>query len=61
MKAGTSTKTDAFTLAEMMIAMAVATIILAVTVTASVALQRSFTAVDNYFATHMQQIRMWIT
>ena len=34
MKAGTSTKTDAFTLAEMMIAMAVATIILAVTVTA---------------------------
>ena len=33
MKAGTSTKTDAFTLSEMMIAMAVATIILAVTVT----------------------------
>ncbi len=58
MKAVVSKKTDAFTLSEMMIAMAITTIIVAATVTASVALQKSFSAVDKYFATHMQQIRI---
>lgn len=58
MKAAISRKTDAFTLSEMIIAMAITTIMVAATVTASVALQRSFNAVDNYFATHMQQIRI---
>ena len=51
-------RTRAFTLIEMMIAMATASIIFGVTLTSSVALQRSFGQVDNYFATHMQQIRI---
>ncbi len=53
-----SAKTHAFTLAEMMIAMAIASTILGVTLTSSIALQRSFSTVDNYFGTHMQQIRI---
>ncbi len=53
-----SAKTHAFTLTEMMIAIAIASTILAVTLTSSIALQRTFNAVDNYFATHIQQIRI---
>ena len=58
MKLGISAKTHAFTITEMMIAIAIASTILGATVTSSIALQRSFNAVDNYFATHMQQIRI---
>jgi hypothetical protein len=58
MKLGTSPKTHAFTVAEMIIATAIASTILAVTLTSSVALQRSFSEVDNYSTTHMQQIRI---
>ena len=58
MKLGSSPKTHAFTLAEMMIAMGIAVAIIAVTLTTSVALQKSFNSVDNYFGTHMQQIRI---
>ena len=58
MKLGILAKTYAFTIAEMMIAIAIASAILAVTLTSSVALQRSFNEVDNYSATHMQQIRI---
>ncbi len=58
MRLGISAKTHAFTLIEMMIAIATASAIVGVTVTSSIALQRSFNAVDNYFATHMQQIRI---
>ena len=47
-----------FTLAEMMTAMAIAVVIFAAIITASLALQKSFNAVDNYFATHIQQIRI---
>jgi prepilin-type N-terminal cleavage/methylation domain-containing protein len=47
-----------FTLAELLIAIAIALSILGVTFTSAVALQKSFTAVDNYFGTHMQQIRI---
>jgi prepilin-type N-terminal cleavage/methylation domain-containing protein len=47
-----------FTLAEMMMAIAIGSTILAATLTASVALQKSFNAVDNYFSTHVQQIRI---
>ena len=53
-----SAKIHAFTLVEMMIAMAIAFAILGVTLTSSIALEKSFNAVDNYFATHMQQIRI---
>ncbi len=42
----------------MMVAIAIASAILGVTLTSSIALQRSFNEVDNYFATHMQQIRI---
>src|SRR6267378_6442803 len=53
-----SAKTHAFTLIEMMVAMATASAILGVTVTSSIALQRSFNSTDNYLATHTQQIRI---
>lgn len=51
-------KNHAFTLIEMMIAIAIAFAILGVTLTSSIALEKSFNSVDNYFATHMQQIRI---
>ncbi|PYK84981.1 MAG: hypothetical protein DME40_18665 [Verrucomicrobia bacterium] len=51
-------KIRAFTLVEMMIAIAIAFTILGVTLTSSIALEKSFNSVDNYFATHMQQIRI---
>jgi prepilin-type N-terminal cleavage/methylation domain-containing protein len=47
-----------FTLAEMLIAIAIASSILGLIFTSAVALQKSFTAVDNYFGAHMQQIRI---
>ncbi len=47
-----------FTLAETMIAVAVASTILGATLTASIGLQKSFNSVNNYFGAHMQQIRI---
>ena len=47
-----------FTLAETMIAMSVATVLLGAIVTTSITLQKSFRAVDSYFATHIQQVRI---
>jgi hypothetical protein len=38
--------------------MAIAVVIFAAIITASLAMQKSFNAVDNYFATHIQQIRI---
>ena len=58
MKLGISVQTRAFTISEMMIAIAIASLILGVTVTSSIALQRSFNSVDDYLAAHMQQIRI---
>lgn len=58
MRLSISAKTHAFTLTEMMVAIAIASTILGVTLTSSIALQKSFSAVDNYFGTHMQQIRI---
>jgi type II secretory pathway component PulJ len=58
MKPGIQAKTHAFTLVEMMVAMATGSAILGVTVTSSIALQRSFNSTDNYLATHTQQIRI---
>jgi len=58
MRLGIPAKTHAFTLIEMMVAIATASAILGVILTSSIALQRSFKALDNYFATHMQQIRI---
>jgi prepilin-type N-terminal cleavage/methylation domain-containing protein len=47
-----------FTLTEMMVAMAASAVVLGATLTSSTSLQKSFNAVDNYFGTHMQQIRI---
>ncbi len=47
-----------FTLVETMVSVAAATVLLAATFTGSIALQKSFRAADDYFATHMQQIRI---
>jgi len=47
-----------FTLAEMLVALGVASIVFAAIITASVALYRSFNAVDAYFSTQMQQLRI---
>ena len=51
-------KVRGFTLTEVMIAMAASTVIFGGTLTSTTALQKSFNAIDNYFATHMQQIRI---
>ena len=51
-------RTSAYTLAEMSIAVAIGGFMLAATILTSVSLQKSLNAVDNYFATHMQQIRI---
>jgi len=47
-----------FTLIEMMLAVSIGSLMLAATVAASICLQRSFNAVDNYFASHVQQVRI---
>lgn len=58
MKLKSSHKIAGFTLSETMVGLALSSIVLAAAVTTGVTLQRSFSAVDNYFATHMQQIRI---
>jgi prepilin-type N-terminal cleavage/methylation domain-containing protein len=49
---------QAFTLIEMMIVLSTSTVVLGATLTSSTSLQKSFNAIDKYFATHMQQIRI---
>lgn len=58
MKLKTSNSRLAFTLAEMMIALSASSVLLGATLTSSTSLQKSFNAIDTYFATHMQQIRI---
>src|SRR2546423_14730375 len=58
MKLKTSTSRLAFTLAEMMIALSASGMLLGATLTSSTSLQKSFNAIDTYFGTHMQQIRI---
>jgi len=47
-----------FTLVGTTTALGISAIVFAAAITASVGLQKSFNAVDNFFATHMQQIRI---
>ncbi|PYM01923.1 MAG: hypothetical protein DMF19_04840 [Verrucomicrobia bacterium] len=47
-----------FTLIEMMLAVSIGSLMLAATIAASICLQRSFNAVDNYFSSHVQQVRI---
>jgi type II secretory pathway component PulJ len=58
MRLGISAKTHAVTLVEMMVVVAMASALLGVTMTSSIALQRSFSSTDNYLATETQQIRI---
>jgi prepilin-type N-terminal cleavage/methylation domain-containing protein len=48
----------AFTLIEIMVTLSASTVVLGATLTSSTSLQKSFNAIDKYFATHMQQIRI---
>lgn len=58
MKLSSSNKSGGFSLSEVVIATALSTLIIGGALTSSIALQKSFNAVDNYFATHMQQVRI---
>lgn len=58
MKLANSHKTSGFTLSEMTVSLGIAIVVLGATITSSIGLQKSFNAVDNYFASHMQQIRI---
>ena len=59
MKLSTSQNKQAgSTLSEMMIGLSISSVIAVAAITASIGLQKSFNAVDAYFATHMQQIRI---
>ena len=58
MKLNSSLKKLAFTLPEMMVALATSGVVLGATLTSSGSLQKSFNAIDSYFATHMQQVRI---
>src|SRR4051812_46368729 len=52
------TSKSAFTIAEMAVALAASSVVLGATLTSSTSLQKSFKAIDSYFGTHMQQIRI---
>lgn len=58
MKLNPSLKKLAFTLPEMMLALATSGVVLGATLTSSGSLKKSFNAIDNYFGTHMQQVRI---
>jgi type II secretory pathway pseudopilin PulG len=58
MKLKTSQKIAGFTLGEMLVSLSLSSIVLAAAITSGVSLQKSFSAVDNYFSTQMQQIRI---
>src|SRR2546430_16159929 len=47
-----------FTLIEMLLAVSISSLIMAATIAASVCLQKSLGAVENYFAAHVQQVRI---
>lgn len=56
--AHSSKASQGFTLIETTTALGISAIVFAAAITASVGLQKSFNAVDNFFATHMQQVRI---
>jgi prepilin-type N-terminal cleavage/methylation domain-containing protein len=58
MKRNPKSKRLAFTLTEIMLAMSISGVVLGGTLTSSTSLQKSFNAIDSYFGTHMQQIRI---
>jgi len=58
MKVRHSQGTGGFTLAEMLTAVAIASMMLTATIIGSVSLQKTFNAADNYFAAQMPQVRI---
>jgi prepilin-type N-terminal cleavage/methylation domain-containing protein len=58
MKLKTSPSIAGFTLSEMLVSLSLSSIILAAAITCGISLQKSFAAIDNYFSTEMQQIRI---
>jgi prepilin-type N-terminal cleavage/methylation domain-containing protein len=58
MKLKSSQSIAGFTLSEMLVSASLSSIVLLAAITSGVSLQKSFSAVDNYFTTHMQQIRI---
>jgi len=58
MKLKNSHRINGFTLSESLVSLSLSSIVLAAAVASSVSLQKSFNAVDNYFATEMQQVRI---
>lgn len=58
MKLKPSLKKLAFTLPEMMLALATGSVAMGATFTSSGSLHKSFNAIDRYFGTHMQQVRI---
>jgi len=58
MKLKTSPSIAGFTLSEMLVSVSLSSIVLAAAITCGISLQKSFAAIDNYFSTEMQQIRI---
>jgi prepilin-type N-terminal cleavage/methylation domain-containing protein len=58
MKLKSSPKITGFTLYELLVAMSISSVVVGAAMTSGIALQKSFKAVDSYFGTHMQQIRI---
>jgi prepilin-type N-terminal cleavage/methylation domain-containing protein len=58
MKLKSLSKITGFTLYELLIAMSISSVVIGAAMTSGIALQKSFKAVDSYFGTHMQQIRI---
>ena len=58
MKVTNQRRQQGFTLVEIMVGVGLGTIVLGAIIAASVSLNRTFAAVDNFFATHLQQVRI---
>ena len=58
MKLNASRTRFGFTLVEIMVTLAISSVGLGAVLTSSTSLQKSFNAIDAYFGTHMQQIRI---
>ena len=58
MKLASSHKISGFSLSELLVTVSLSSIVLAAAITSAVALQKSFSAADNYLATHIQQVRI---
>jgi len=58
MKLASSQKITGFSLSELLVTVSLSSIVLAAAITSAVALQKSFSAADNYLATHIQQVRI---